>query len=139
LIAILVALGVVITFGYGQWDVATESIKFDLQRIGESIYQAHGRSGKWPAQVSDLEGTVYLNMPYRRKVLDDDELFQIIWHQDLDPKPAVNHDRILAYDKGSLMAALGSIWACRGDLAVERISSEQAAALGAEPRWVWSK
>lgn len=124
-------------FAYGQWDVATDSIKFDLGRIGESIYEAHERSGKWPAQVSDLEGTVYLNMPYRRATLDDNKLFQVVWHQDLDPSPAANQQRILAYDKGSLMAALGSIWACRGDLSLVRISSDEAAALGAAPRWVW--
>ena len=134
---ILVALGVGVAFAYGQWDVATDSVKFDLRRIGESIYEAHGRSGKWPARVSDLEGTVYLSMPYRRKTLDDNELFQVIWHQDLDPSPAENQQRILAYDKGSLMAALGRIWACRGDLSIVRMSSDEAAALGAAPRWVW--
>ena len=52
-------------------DIATKSIQFDLRKIGESVYEAHSKSGKWPAQIADLEGTEYLKMPQRRTMLDE--------------------------------------------------------------------
>jgi hypothetical protein len=116
--------GVALAFAYGQMDVAIESIQFDLRKIGESIYEAHSRTGMWPTQIADLEGTTYLNMPYRRGILEQG-LFVIVWQQDLDPNPEANRDRILVYDNGSLFSRLGSVWACRGDLRIERLRSEE--------------
>ena len=108
-------------FTYGVTDVALDSIKFDLGKIGESIYEAHRKSGAWPARIADLEGTVYLDMPFRRKALEDAH-FVVVWNPDLEPDPAANRDRILAYDNGSLFSRLGWILACRGDLSIERIN-----------------
>lgn len=127
-VVVLVVAVAAFGFVYAQVDIATRSIQFDLRRIGESVYEAHSKSGKWPAQISDLEGTVYLSMPYRRKVLEEG-LFVIVWQQDLDPEPQANRDRVLAYDNGSLLSRLGRVWACRGDLRIERIGAEEAAAL----------
>ena len=122
--AALAVAAVAVSFAYGTTDVAIQSIQFDLGKIGASIYEAHARRGRWPADIADLEGTEYLRMPYRRKILEDG-LFVVVWHRDLDPDPAANRDRILAYDNGSLFARLGLIWACRGDLRIDRIRAAE--------------
>lgn len=57
--------------------------------------------------------------------------YVIVWQQDLDVRPEANRDRILAYDNGTLLSRLGMIWACRGDLRVERINAAQVAAVAA--------
>jgi hypothetical protein len=122
-------LGVVaIGFVFGPGDIAIKSIQFDLRKIGESVYEAHARSGSWPRRIGDLDGTSYLTMPYRRAALERGA-FVVVWHQDLDPNPGANRDRVLAYDNGSLFARFGFVWACRGDLRVERIRTQELAAL----------
>jgi hypothetical protein len=124
LAAVLAIVVAGIAFIYGTVDVATESIQFDLRKIGESIYEAHAKSGKWPMQIADLEGTEYLRMPYRRDILENGT-FVIIWQQDLDPNPDANRNRILAYDNGGLLSRLWKVWACRGDLRIVKIGSEE--------------
>lgn len=114
----------------GSANVARESIQFDLRTIGESIYEAHARTGRWPARVGDLEGTACLRMPYRRDLLDRGA-FVVVWQPDLAPDPTANRERILVYDNTSVFARLGWIWACRGDLSIDRISTRDAAALRA--------
>lgn len=116
-----------LTSVYGITDVAIDSIQFDLAKIGESIYEAHARDGRWPARISDLDGTVYLNMPYRRHALETGA-FVAVWQHDLAPDPAANRDRVLAYDAGSLFARFGWVWACWGDLRIARVSAERIAA-----------
>ena len=71
---------------YGQNSVATKSIQFDLRKIGESLYEVLSKSGKWPAEIADLEGTEYLKMPHRKALLENG-LFEIVWQHDLDPIP----------------------------------------------------
>ena len=110
--------------------MARGSIHFDLRTIGESIYEAHARTGRWPARVDDLEGTAYLRLPSRRDLLERGA-FVVVWPADLAPDHAANRDRILAYDNTSVFARLGWIWACRGDLSIDRISTRDAAALRA--------
>jgi hypothetical protein len=119
---------VCLAFTYGTTDVAIKSIQFDLRKIGESVYEAHSKTGKWPAAITDLEGTEYLKMPYRREALDKG-LFVIVWHQDLDVNPQGNKSRVLAYDNGSLFSRLGWVWACRGDLSIEKIGAAEVRAL----------
>jgi hypothetical protein len=131
--AVLVFAAVAVVFVYAQVDIATKSIQFDLRKIGESVYEARSMSGKWPAQVSDLEGTTYLRMPYRRTMLDEGVLV-VVWQQDLDPDPKANRDRILAYDDGSLLARLGRVWACRGDRRIERMSADEKLVLNGRRR-----
>ena len=58
-----VAIFAVIALFIGMYDVASDSIQFDLRIIGESIYEAQAKSGKWPTQIADLEGTAYLRRP----------------------------------------------------------------------------
>jgi hypothetical protein len=114
----------ILAFIYGQVDVAVDSIRFDLHKIGESIYEAHSRHGAWPAKIADLEGTTYLNMPYRKQTLEQN-VFQIVWAKDLDSNPQLNRDRVLAFSNGGLLARLGFVWACRGDLRIERIRTQE--------------
>ena len=129
---LVVALGA-FSYLYGTTDVAITSIKFDLRKIGESIYQAHSKTGKWPSQIADLEGTEYLNMPYRRDMLAR-RMFVIVWQPDLQTDPNQNRNRILAYDNGSLFSRLGWVWVCRGDLSIGRMSSEDRRQLNRQPQ-----
>ena len=122
--AVLAVVVAVIAFIYGTVDVANKSLQFDLKKIGESIYEAHAKSGKWPMQIADLEGTEYLNMPYRRGILENGS-FVIVWQQDLDPNPDANSGRILAYANSGLLSRLGKVWACRGDLRIVKIGNEE--------------
>jgi hypothetical protein len=124
---VVVCLVIVIGFIYAQLNIVNKSVHFALSKIGESIYQAHARTGKWPTQVSDLDGTEYLSLPYRRDILEH-ELYVIVWHKDLDPNPAANRDRILAYENGTILSRLGWIWVCRGDLTIERMNSAEVRA-----------
>ena len=118
---------------FGMYGVAVDSIQFDLKIIGESIYEGRSKSGKWPAQIADLEGTAYLRMPYRKGVLERGT-FVVVWQQDLDPNPAANHSRVLAYSNGGLLAWLGLVWGCRGDLRTERLGRDEILALRASKR-----
>lgn len=128
LLALAVLIGIAAAFAYGQIEVATQSIRFDLRSIGKSIYQARARSGKWPMQIGDLEGTEYLEMPRRRTVLDE-RVYIIVWQEDLDARPEANAGRILAYDNRSLLTRFGIVWACRGDLRIEKLRADEIAAL----------
>ena len=109
-------------------DIATKSIRFELRKIGECVYEAHSKSGKWPAQIADLEGSEYLTMPHRRTMLEEGA-FVVVWQQDLDPNPAANPNRVLAYDNRSLLSRFGKVWVCRGDLRIERMSEKEMLAL----------
>jgi hypothetical protein len=98
-----------VAFLCGQIVVATRSIEFDLRKIGESVYEARSKTGKWPAKIADLEGTAYLSMPDRKALLENG-LFVVVWQQDLDPNPEANRNRVLAYDNGSLLSRFGSVF-----------------------------
>lgn len=121
-VAVIVAFAV--AFVVAQVGIATKSIQFDLRKIGECVYEAHSRSGKWPAQIADLGETEYLKMPHRRTMLDEG-VFVVVWQEDLDPNPAVNAHRVLAYDNSSLLSRFGGVWVCRGDLRTERMSTKE--------------
>jgi hypothetical protein len=119
---------VAIAFVYAQGEIATKSIQFDLRKIGESVYEARSKNGKWPAQIADLEETEYLKTPHRRTMLEEGA-FVIVWQQDLDPNPEANRSRVLVYDNSSLLSRFGRVWVCRGDLRIERISTKEMLAL----------
>jgi hypothetical protein len=128
-----VAIFAIVALFIGMYDVASDSIQFDLRILGESIYEAQAKSGKWPAQIADLEGTAYLRMPYRKGQLERGTLV-VLWQQDLDPNPAANRVRVLAYSNGGLLPWLGLVWGCRGDLRIERLAREEVLALrGSKP------
>ncbi len=124
LVGVLVILLFAIVFVYAQLDIAYKSIQFDLRKIGESVYDARSKNGKWPARIDDLDGTEYLKLPHRRTMLEEGQ-FVIVWNQDLGPNPDDNPGRVLAYDHGSLLARFGRVWVCRGDLRIESMDADQ--------------
>jgi hypothetical protein len=109
---------------YAQVDLATRAIQFDLHSIGRSVYEAHRKIGKWPEEIAELDGTEYLNMPYRKEALEKGH-FVIVSQQGLDPNPAANRDRILAFDNHSLLSRFGKTWVIRGDLRVEYMNRDE--------------
>jgi hypothetical protein len=129
----LIVAGLAGAVAVGVANGARKSIQFDLRVIGQSIYEAHEATGRWPARVADLEGTAYLKMPYRRDFLEQG-IYVVVWHQDLSADRAANRHRILAYDGTSRFARLGWIWACRGDLSIDRITNRDVSALKAPGR-----
>ncbi len=131
--AVSIVAAIAIVFLYGQIDVATKSIEFDLRKIGESLYEARSKTGKWPAEIADLEGTEYLKMPHRKALLENG-LFVVVWQQDLDPNPEANRNRVLAYDNGSLLSRFGSVLVCRGDLRIERMNADDVRPLNPRGR-----
>jgi len=108
--------------------IAAKSIRFELRKIGESIYEVRSKSGQWPAQIADLTASEYLTMPYRRTMLEEG-VFVVVWQQDLNLNPEANPNRILAYDNRSLLSRFGTVWVCRGDLRIERVSEKEMLAL----------
>ena len=125
---VLVFLIGAVAFVYAQVDIASKSIQFDLRLIGRSVYEARSKNGQWPARIEDLDGTEYLNLPYRKTLLKQGH-YVIVWYQDLDPKPNANRDRVLAYDNGSLLSRFGRVWVCRGDLHIEYMDRDELRAL----------
>jgi hypothetical protein len=133
---VLPAIGgavVVAAYFCGAQDVAVESVRFDLRIIGESVYEAHSRDGRWPADLVDLEGTKYLSMPYREEALRQG-VYIVLWNQDLDSDPQANADRILAYHNAGLLGQGRRIWVCRGDLSTTLEDSAQVRKLQAVQR-----
>ena len=114
----------VISLLYDAADTAELSIQFDLGSIGQSVYEAHQRNGKWPARIADLAGTEYLNMPHRKELLEKGN-FVVVWQQDLDPNPQKNRNRVLAYDNRSLLSRFSTVWTVRGDLRVESMDRDE--------------
>lgn len=125
---VLMVAGLLAAVAVGVANGARQSIQFDLRVIGQSIYEAHETTGRWPAGVADLEGTAYLKMPSRRDLLEQG-VYVVVWHPDLSGDRAANRHRILAYDGRSRFARLGWVWACRGDLSIDRITSRDVSAL----------
>jgi hypothetical protein len=108
--------------------VANQAIQFDLEQIGSSIYGFHAKHGRWPGQLEDLRKT---SLPQQRPYWEmemRDGVFVVVWHKDLKPDPKDNADRILAYHNKGLLARLGHVWVCWGDLRTEYITSEELAA-----------
>lgn len=124
----LIAIAVVLAFAYAQVALAAESIRFDLKKIGESVYEARQKNGRWPMQLSDLEGTSYLSMPGRKDLLESGA-YIIVWPVDFEVDPASNREHILAFDHGSLLARFGHVLACTGDLRIEQLSAEKVSTL----------
>jgi hypothetical protein len=125
---IAAAVAVALAFAFGQVNVASDSVRFDLGAIGRSIYEAHARSGKWPARIEDLADTEYLKMPYRRMELERG-IFVVVWQDDLAADPSMNRDRVLAYHDSGLLARFGRTWVLRGNLRTEYMDRDDLSAL----------
>ena len=115
---VLVYFALGTTFVLTQLDLIGRYHQFDLRVLGESIYEARTRRGAWPRRIEDLNGTEYLKMPYRREGLEKGQ-YIILWPVEFEDEPVQNSDKVLAYDNGTVLARLGWVWVCRGDLRTE--------------------
>ena len=137
LIAILTAVGLVfvvrLMFFSGTTEVAHESIRYELNAIGQSIYEYHTLTGKWPSTVDDLERTsLGLRQHYWEATVQNGSIV-IVWNDHLSPNPANNRDVVLAYHNRGTLAMMGQQWVCWGDLRTEYLPSKRLqAALDAQ-------
>jgi hypothetical protein len=109
----------------GITEMAHESVKIHLRLYAESIYEYHGRTGRWPTRIDDLAQTALpLQSPHWRAALEN-ESNVIVWPKDMKPNLKDNADVVLVYhDKGTI-ATEGRKWVCWGDLRTEYISTEE--------------
>jgi hypothetical protein len=97
-----------------------------LRLYGESIYEYHALTGKWPSKVDDLARTsLPLKYPHWWKAQLEIEADVIVWPKDLKPDPKENARFILAYHNKGLDAEMGRMWVCWGDLRTEWITPEE--------------
>jgi hypothetical protein len=97
-----------------------------LRLYGESIYEYHALTGKWPSQIDDLARTsLPLKNPHWWKFQLDSEADVIVWPKDLKPDPKDNGHVILCYHNKGLDAEMGRMWVCWGDLRTGCITREQ--------------
>ncbi len=123
-------LAVILMFSRSQDinDVCHETIRLHLGFFGASIYEYHDKTGKWPTRNEDLAKTsLPLNSPYWLVMLES-ECDVILWHQDLKPDPKDNAGVILAYHPKGLLAKMGRVWVCWGDLRTEYVKTEDLTA-----------
>ena len=67
---------------FGIKDVADESLRYELQAIGSSIYEFHTLTGRWPAKTDDLAGTsLPLRLRYWKPTIDSG-IAVVVWRQD---------------------------------------------------------
>ena len=128
LIALLPLIGVLLVPNHPLSQVADEADKLHLKLIAESVYEYHGKNGRWPGKAEDLlETSLPEKAPYDIALVKDGP-FVVVWPQDLDPDPKKNARRLLVYTKGG-PARLGWIWVCWGDYRTEYINGDQLQAI----------
>jgi hypothetical protein len=134
IVAAVIAWAVVILFFSGTSQVAHESLQYELNAIGQSIYEYHASTGRWPSGIDDLaETSLPLRLRYWKPILLNGSVV-VVWHDNLPPDPKANAGVILAYHNRGLLAELGRQWVCWGDLRTEYISTKQLrAALNVVP------
>ena len=120
------AAGVAVVQTYfGVTDVASESVRYSLKAIGQSVYEYHALTGQWPSNPDDLNRTtLLLRLRYWRPVVDNRSVV-IVWRSDLNPDPAANAAKLLLYHNRGLLAMMGRHWVCWGDLRTEYITDKQ--------------
>jgi hypothetical protein len=118
-----VAFVVALLFFSGTTQVADESLKYELNALGQSIYEYHAATGQWPSRPDDLARTsLPLRLHYWRSGLENGSIV-IVFHDNLKPDPRENSSVVLAYHNKGLRAWLGRQWVCWGDLRTEYIST----------------
>jgi hypothetical protein len=133
LIAILTAVALVFVvrmlFFSGTTDLAHESIKYELHAIGQSIYEYHNMTGRWPSTADDLERTsLSLRQHYWQATIQNGSVV-IVWNDHLSADPAENRNVVLAYHNKGTLAMTGYQWVCWGDLRTEYLSSKRLRAV----------
>lgn len=104
--------------------IGNQTIQLHLRLYGASIYEYHTLSGRWPSQTDDLARTsLARHSPYWKAMLEDGAMV-ILWPKKLKADPQDNPDIILAYHNAGLLASVGWVWVCWGDLRTEYIRSD---------------
>jgi hypothetical protein len=103
------------------------SIQAYLRLYGESIYEHHALTGKWPSEIDDLSRT---SLPLKDrsgcwKSQLETQADVIMWPKDLKPDPRDNGHVILCYHSKGLDAERGQMWVCWGNLRTECITLEE--------------
>lgn len=127
-IGLSVGLLVVIT-AFSVYDVkemTDQSQRNYLRLYGDSIYEYHALTGKWPSKIDDLAQTsLPVKYPNWWKVQLDTEADVIVWPKNLKPDPNDNGHIILCYHNKGLDAERGRMWVCWGDLRTGWITLEE--------------
>ena len=123
-VCVAVVMAGVVSF-YNISDISHSSLQLQLGLLGSSVYEYHARTGQWPTKADDLARTsLPQESPYWRWELEHD-VFVMVWPKDLQPDPKDNAGVILAYHNKGLLAELGRVWVCWGDLRTEYIKTEE--------------
>jgi hypothetical protein len=124
--AAIVAVAIAAYNAAGVKEMSDRSAQAYLRLYGESIYEYHGLTGRWPAQANDLAAT---SLPQRNphwwKAQLDAGADVIVWPKHLDPDPAHNGQTILCYHAKGLDAERGRMWVCWGDLRTGCMTPEE--------------
>jgi hypothetical protein len=122
--AVLVVL--LMAYNYnGVREMSDLSQQIYLRLYGESIYEYHALTGKWPSKPDDLASTsLPLKNPHWWKAQLDSEADVIVWPKDLKPDPKDNGHVLLCYHNKGLDAERGRMWVCWGDLRTGWITPE---------------
>jgi hypothetical protein len=122
-----VVVAVITAYNYhGVKEMSDQSQQIYLRLYGESIYEYHALTGKWPCRTDDLARTsLPLKNPHWWKSQLDIGADVIVWPKDLKSDPKDNGHVLLAYHNKGLDAERGRMWVCWGDLRTEWITLEE--------------
>jgi len=119
--------GMILVVGFGYYnlsDIGHQSIQLHLKLYGSSIYEYQAMTGHWPTQADDLAMTSLPKKSPTWKVTLEAGTWVIVWPTKLKANPKGNADVILAYHNKGLLASMGRVWVCWGDLRTEYIKSD---------------
>jgi hypothetical protein len=119
---VLVALVAGLAF-YSLSDIGHQALQLHLELYGSSIYEYHARTGQWPSSADDLARTSLPEKSPHWKTMLDNGTIVIVWPRNLQSDPRNNPGVILAYHNRGLLASMGRVWVCWGDLRTEYIGS----------------
>ena len=105
-------------------DVASQAVQLHMRFIGESMYEFHRRTGRWPKGADDLAQTSFpLKTRYWRSDVEG-PAFVVLWPRDrMKPDPKDNAQIVLVYHNRGTLAEFGRKWVCWGDLRTEYVKT----------------
>lgn len=107
--------------------VSHEAVRYWLKAYGESFYEFHAKTRRWPASVVDLgETSLPMRFPLWRSTAG---LVVFLWPKDLKDDPQQNASTVLLYYNKGLISELGKKWVCFGDLRLEYVKDKELEAL----------
>ena len=125
-VAAVLVVGIVAYNYYDVMWISDVGQHSDMRLIGESIYEYHAKTGKWPSKLDDLSVT---SLPLKYPAWWTDTLAlnanAIACPKNLKRDPKDNGHVILCYHHKGLDAEMGRMWVCWGDLRTECITSEE--------------